>query len=647
MILTLPRFNTSGSNHTVTLKRKAEREKGRRRDRGDERDGDEDKDEYGSHSSSHSHRRRVKKARSCLSGAAAVMPPPPPPIATFVNVSGGIKAMEVETGEDASTIQASQTEPVAMAQGHTNTSYPLINTAALRPLSSTYSPSQSTAAASPPSDPLQYLLDPSAAYPPPPSSLSAFRRSLLLGAANSFQHQPLHAEYLSRRDPTQPLQCRVCSSTSVESSRYICRQQRDYVICSDCFLSGRYLHTLSSSDFERYLSDDASHAADAERMGATEWSREEIIRLMQALSQYDDDWESVSEHVKTRTKDECCLKFAQMPIEEPFLEQMFNTLHTHSTHQPRTSPVSTTGGSADGSGSGSGSVSRGHAALRGPTLSATHGPDASGLSLSSLPFGDCPNPILAQVSFISAHISPSVAAAAAQAAITYATIKEMAGQPVRTPFGIGRIVVPSHHTSASAAATSTSTSSSTLSSLPSSNSAPFSSSSSSFTRSDGIVTVDLPWGRLYAHANQLSIATEAEALEAGLKPIDVSHKQNRSQREANLHHHHHHQQQHSRQPHPPSGWLSDIDVVGMSGHALQSAARKAWELSGEEERKQMRFTAQMAMQIIKRIELKLSHLSDLDNWCQHQHSHYESHSNQYAKQRIAFDAATQKANAHA
>jgi hypothetical protein len=52
---------------------------------------------------------------------------------------------------------------------------------------------------------------------------------------------------------------------------------------------------------------------DAERSG--EWSREEVFRLLQAISMHEDDWESVADHVRTRTKDECCLKFVQLPIE--------------------------------------------------------------------------------------------------------------------------------------------------------------------------------------------------------------------------------------------------------------------------------------------------------------------------------------------
>lgn len=36
---------------------------------------------------------------------------------------------------------------------------------------------------------------------------------------------------------------------------------------------------------------------------------------------YKDDWNKVSEHVGSRTQDECILHFLRLPIEDPFLEE--------------------------------------------------------------------------------------------------------------------------------------------------------------------------------------------------------------------------------------------------------------------------------------------------------------------------------------
>lgn len=37
---------------------------------------------------------------------------------------------------------------------------------------------------------------------------------------------------------------------------------------------------------------------------------------------YKDDWNQVADHVATRTQDECILHFIQLPIQDPYLEEM-------------------------------------------------------------------------------------------------------------------------------------------------------------------------------------------------------------------------------------------------------------------------------------------------------------------------------------
>ena len=38
------------------------------------------------------------------------------------------------------------------------------------------------------------------------------------------------------------------------------------------------------------------------------------------LELHKDDWNKVSEHVGTRTQDECIMQFLKLPIEDPYLE---------------------------------------------------------------------------------------------------------------------------------------------------------------------------------------------------------------------------------------------------------------------------------------------------------------------------------------
>lgn len=36
---------------------------------------------------------------------------------------------------------------------------------------------------------------------------------------------------------------------------------------------------------------------------------------------YKDDWNKITEHVGSRTQDECIMQFLQLPIEDPYLEE--------------------------------------------------------------------------------------------------------------------------------------------------------------------------------------------------------------------------------------------------------------------------------------------------------------------------------------
>ena len=413
------------------------------------------------------------------------------------------------------------------------------------------------------------------------------RRSVLLGASSHLSSSPLQTEFALRRDPTAMMVCKVCSSPSVEQVRYVARQKREWVLCAECFFAGKYPHLLSSADFERYLADSDANATDAERSG--EWSREEMFRLLQGISMHSDDWESVADHVRTRSKDECCIKFVQMPIEEPFLEQYYNTLTPNQPGLPSAS------------------------VLPDPSSAA-----ANGNSIAHVPFCDAPNPLLSTISFLCSHVSPSVAAAGASAALTYVAVGDMHGKEVNTPFGAGRIVIGGRESSSVAGAPHV---------APSANSLPF--ESSSFTRPDGILTIDLPWARLYAHASQVHIAKEHDAASAGAGASSSSSSKKDSKQSSK-----------DRAPEKEPIWTKDL--VSLSNHVLQASARKAVELAEEEERKVLRFVAQLTGALMKRVESKLAHLDELEGWMQQHKGLYDASANSYYAERLKQEAEAKK-----
>merc|ERR1711976_504026 len=107
-----------------------------------------------------------------------------------------------------------------------------------------------------------------------------------------------------------------------------------------------------------------------------DWTDQETLLLLEGLEMYKDGWNKVSEHVESRTQDECILHFMRLPIEDPYLEQ------------PE------------------------HGSL---------GP----LAYQPIPFSNAGNPIMSTVAFLASVVDPRVASAAAKAAMEeFAKIKD-------------------------------------------------------------------------------------------------------------------------------------------------------------------------------------------------------------------------------
>ena len=98
-----------------------------------------------------------------------------------------------------------------------------------------------------------------------------------------------------------------------------------------------------------------------------EWTEQETLLLLEGLEMYKDDWNKVSEHVGSRTQDECILHFLRLPIEDPYLEDSSSSL----------------------------------------------GP----LAYQPVPFSQAGNPVMSTVAFLASVVDPPVASAAAKSAL--------------------------------------------------------------------------------------------------------------------------------------------------------------------------------------------------------------------------------------
>ncbi|OQV23786.1 SWI/SNF complex subunit SMARCC1 [Hypsibius exemplaris] len=105
-----------------------------------------------------------------------------------------------------------------------------------------------------------------------------------------------------------------------------------------------------------------------------EWTEQETLLLLEGLEMYKDDWNKVSEHVGSRSQDECVLHFLKLPIEDPYLEDS---------------------------------------------------KDIGPLANYPIPFSKAGNPVMTTIAFLASTVDPRIASVAAQAALDkYCKLKE-------------------------------------------------------------------------------------------------------------------------------------------------------------------------------------------------------------------------------
>lgn len=178
-------------------------------------------------------------------------------------------------------------------------------------------------------------------------------------------------------------ECDNCAK-DCSKMRYASVGPADVKLCPSCFANGRYPSTLSSRDFEQMTT-----VLNSEAYDGSVWSEVEQLLLLEGLEKFGDDWNKVAEHVQTKSNEQCVLKFLRMPIEDSFLGDQIGKWN--STSESTFSRVS------------------------GASLKPEDDEPFTG---SALPFADTSNPIMAQVAFLASSVSPEVAAAAAQAALS-------------------------------------------------------------------------------------------------------------------------------------------------------------------------------------------------------------------------------------
>ncbi len=135
-----------------------------------------------------------------------------------------------------------------------------------------------------------------------------------------------------------------------------------YDLCPSCFQCARFPEGHDNLEFVKLEDSDQSGIPDRD----APWTDTELLLLLEGLELFDENWNYIADHVKTRTREECVVKFLQLEIEDKYLEGEANT-----------------------------------------------NPSFGALDRGRIPFTQADNPVMSVIAFLASMSDPSVAAAAA------------------------------------------------------------------------------------------------------------------------------------------------------------------------------------------------------------------------------------------
>lgn len=95
-------------------------------------------------------------------------------------------------------------------------------------------------------------------------------------------------------------------------------QDTKYDLCPNCFLQGRMPSSHNASDFVKL--EDKAHTQVPDKDAP--WSDSELVLLLEGLENFDDNWDQIANHVGTRTREECVMKFLQLDVEDKYLDDI-------------------------------------------------------------------------------------------------------------------------------------------------------------------------------------------------------------------------------------------------------------------------------------------------------------------------------------
>ncbi|KAL6719898.1 SWI/SNF and RSC complex subunit Ssr2 [Lecanora helva] len=131
------------------------------------------------------------------------------------------------------------------------------------------------------------------------------------------------------KEPKKSIYCFACATDCTRVRYHYAkthkpsRGKEDHVefdICPTCFIGQKYASEAYAIDFVKVEDPNYSSVPDKD----APWTEDELLLLLEGLEIYDENWNKISDHVGSRTREECVVKFLQLEIEDRYLEPEAN-----------------------------------------------------------------------------------------------------------------------------------------------------------------------------------------------------------------------------------------------------------------------------------------------------------------------------------
>ena len=127
------------------------------------------------------------------------------------------------------------------------------------------------------------------------------------------------------KEPKKPIYCYACATDCTRVRYHYAKTHRpsrgkedfvNYDMCPTCYLGQKYDEGANAIDFVKIEDPNYSAVPDKD----APWTEDEMLLLLEGLEVYDENWNKIADHVGSRTREECVVKFLQLEIEDKYLE---------------------------------------------------------------------------------------------------------------------------------------------------------------------------------------------------------------------------------------------------------------------------------------------------------------------------------------